>query len=59
MAFLDDLNYVVRSIWHDDSNRDQRLRRLSLFVGWQLWKRVGSRSDHNQPVQWPSFYRLS
>ena len=40
MAFLDDLNYVVRSIWHDDSNRDQRLRRLSLFVGWQLWKRV-------------------
>ena len=39
MAFLKDLNYVVSSIWRDQSNRDQRLRRLSYFVGWQLWKR--------------------
>jgi len=38
-AFLRDLNYVVSSIWRDESNRDQRLRRLFLFVGWQLWKR--------------------
>ena len=39
MAFLSDLNYVVGSIWRDESNRDQRLRRLCHFVGWQLWKR--------------------
>jgi hypothetical protein len=39
MAFLKDLDYVVSSIWRDESNRDQRLRRLSYFVGWQLWKR--------------------
>ncbi len=39
MAFLKDLNYVVSSIWRDQSNRAQRLRRLSYFVGWQLWKR--------------------
>jgi|SRR5580704_1956239 FkbM family methyltransferase len=40
MASLSDLNYVVGSIWRDESNRDQRLRRLSCFVGWQLWKRL-------------------
>jgi FkbM family methyltransferase len=39
MAFLSNLNYVVSSIWRDESNRGQRLRRLSYFVGWQLWKR--------------------
>jgi len=39
MASLSDLNYIVGSIWRDESNRDQRLRRLLHFVGWQLWKR--------------------
>jgi FkbM family methyltransferase len=39
MPFVSDLNYVVGSIWRDESNRDQRLRRLLYFVGWQLWKR--------------------
>jgi FkbM family methyltransferase len=35
--------YVLRSIWEEDSNRGQRLRRVLLFFGWQLWKRtVGS-----------------
>jgi FkbM family methyltransferase len=31
---------VLRSIWTDGSNRGQRGRRLLVFVGWQLWKRV-------------------
>jgi FkbM family methyltransferase len=39
MPSFSDLNYVVGSIWRDQSNRDQRLRRLLTFVGWQLWKR--------------------
>jgi FkbM family methyltransferase len=30
----------VTSIWHDESNRGQRARRLLFFVGWQLWKRI-------------------
>ena len=32
--------YVLRSIWTDGSNRGQRGRRLLVFVGWQLWKRL-------------------
>ena len=32
--------YVVRSIWQEDSNRGQRLRRILYFFGWQLWKRA-------------------
>lgn len=39
MPSFSDLNYVVGSIWRDESNRDQRLRRLLRFAGWQLWKR--------------------
>ena len=35
--------YVLRSIWREDSNRGQRLRRVLFFFGWQMWKRmVGS-----------------
>ncbi len=32
--------YVLRSIWCDPSNRGQRGKRILIFVGWQLWKRV-------------------
>jgi len=31
---------VVGSVWHDESNRHARLRRLFLAGGWQVWKRV-------------------
>jgi FkbM family methyltransferase len=34
------LNYVVGSVWHDESNRHARLRRLFLAGGWQVWKRL-------------------
>ena len=34
---------VLRSIWREDSNRGQRLRRVLFFFGWQMWKwMVGS-----------------
>lgn len=33
------LTYVLKSIWREESNRGQRLRRVVIFVGWQLWKR--------------------
>jgi FkbM family methyltransferase len=35
-----DLNYVVGSVWHDESNRAVRLRRLLMAGGWQVWKRL-------------------
>jgi FkbM family methyltransferase len=34
------LNYVVGSVWHDESNRQVRLRRLLMAGGWQVWKRL-------------------
>jgi FkbM family methyltransferase len=34
------LNYVVGSVWRDESNRHARLRRLFLAGGWQVWKRL-------------------
>jgi len=34
------LNYVVGSVWHDESNRQVRLRRLFMAGGWQVWKRL-------------------
>lgn len=34
------LNYVLGSVWHDESNRHARLRRLFLAGGWQVWKRL-------------------
>jgi FkbM family methyltransferase len=37
---LERLFYVLRSIWCEPSNRGERARRILIFVGWQLWKRV-------------------
>jgi FkbM family methyltransferase len=34
------LNYVVGSVWRDESNRQVRLRRLFMAGGWQVWKRL-------------------
>jgi len=31
---------VLGSIWHEESNRQQRFKRLLLLCGWQFWKRV-------------------
>ena len=31
---------MLRSIWCDPSNRGQRAKRILIFVGWQLWKRI-------------------
>ncbi len=39
MPALRNLEYVVSSIWVDESNQRQRVRRLLYFCGWQLWKR--------------------
>ncbi len=39
-ARIRDLNCVVGSVWHDESNRSQRLRRLLMAGGWQIWKRL-------------------
>jgi len=35
-----DLIYPISNLWSEESNHGQRIRRLSVFVGWQLWKRV-------------------
>jgi FkbM family methyltransferase len=35
-----DLNYIAGSVWNDESNRRQRLRRLFMAGGWQVWKRL-------------------
>jgi FkbM family methyltransferase len=34
------LSYALRAIWCEESNQRQRWRRLSLFFGWQVWKRI-------------------
>ena len=34
------LSYVLRSVWREESNRGQRLRRVLMFFGWQVWKRT-------------------
>ncbi len=39
-SFLENARYVLGLIWHEESNRKQRVRRLFLFLGWQFWKRV-------------------
>ena len=31
---------MLGSIWHEESNRGQRVKRLFLFSGWQVWKRL-------------------
>jgi FkbM family methyltransferase len=38
--FLKNARYVLGSIWQEESNRRQRIKRLFLFLGWQFWKRV-------------------
>lgn len=37
---LKKLSYVLGSIWCDASNQGERSKRILMFVGWQLWKRV-------------------
>jgi len=37
---LERLVYVLRSIWCEPSNQGERGKRVLMFVGWQLWKRV-------------------
>jgi FkbM family methyltransferase len=39
-SFLKNSRYVLGSIWHEESNRKQRVKRLFLFFGWQVWKRT-------------------
>jgi FkbM family methyltransferase len=34
------LIYPISNLWNEESNRGERIRRLSIFVGWQLWKRT-------------------
>jgi FkbM family methyltransferase len=34
------VSYVVGSVWRDESNRRERVRRLFMAGGWQVWKRV-------------------
>ena len=38
--FLKNTRYVLGSIWQEESNRRERIKRLFLFLGWQFWKRV-------------------
>jgi len=40
LKFAQDLIYPISNLWSEASNRGQRARRLGIFVGWQLWKRV-------------------
>jgi len=37
---LQDLRYVLKATWEEESNRGQRIRRLAYLVTWQLWKRL-------------------
>lgn len=34
------LSYVLQTVWREESNRGQRVRRVFMFLGWQLWKRT-------------------
>lgn len=34
------LSHLLRSIWGEESNRGQRVRRVLTFFGWQFWKRL-------------------
>jgi len=42
-SFLKNTHYVLGSIWHEESNRKQRVKHLFLFFGWQVWKRMVQR----------------
>jgi FkbM family methyltransferase len=37
---IQNLLYVLRSIWCDASNRGEQGKRILMFIGWQLWKRL-------------------
>ncbi len=39
-SFIKNTRYVLGSIWHEESNRRQRVKRLFLLLGWQFWKRA-------------------
>ena len=34
------LGYILKAIWREDSNQEQRVRRTLYFFGWQFWKRT-------------------
>ena len=38
--FVKDLSYVTSFIWGHESSRHARVRQLSVFLGWQVWKRT-------------------
>jgi FkbM family methyltransferase len=40
LQLIQSLLYAVRSIWGDASNRGEQGKRILMFVGWQLWKRL-------------------
>jgi FkbM family methyltransferase len=40
LRFAQDLIYPISNLWNEESNQGQRIRRLFIFVGWQLWKRI-------------------
>jgi len=40
LKFAQRLIYPISTLWNEESNRGQRIRRLFMFVGWQLWKRT-------------------
>jgi FkbM family methyltransferase len=40
LKFAQDLIYPISTLWNEESNRRERIRRLLAFVGWQIWKRT-------------------
>jgi FkbM family methyltransferase len=40
LKVAEDLIYPISALWNEESNHGQRVRRLLIFVGWQLWKRI-------------------
>ena len=34
------LVYPISALWNEESNRGQRIQRLSIFFFWQFWKRI-------------------
>ena len=43
LKFAKGLIYPIITLWNEESNRGERIRRLSAFFGWQLWKRTVSK----------------
>lgn len=40
MSFITKVASIIRTAWKEPSNRDQRLRRLLISFGWQIYKRI-------------------